>query len=264
MSGLPRAGSTLLSSLLNQNNEVYSGPSSPVVPTMLSLENSFNQDELFLAYPKVQQGKNIISSILPQYYTDTVRPIVIDKNRSWVNRPEYIQGYFGIEPKIICPVRDISEVVASFVALCERNDYRKDGKINFIDKNLLIEGLDITNENRARQIAGPGILGQSYDAMKAIVEAGNEKILHFVEYKDLLESPQETMNKIYDFLGEERWTHNFDEIENIHQEKDKEVYGLGDMHTVRPNLARSDIKPSDYLSDEILELCKDQEFWRKL
>ena len=34
MTGLPRSGSTLLSSILNQNPKFYSGPSSPVVSTI--------------------------------------------------------------------------------------------------------------------------------------------------------------------------------------------------------------------------------------
>ena len=52
MAGLPRSGSTLLSSILNQNPRFYSGPSSPVVATMIALENQFSNDELFLGYPK--------------------------------------------------------------------------------------------------------------------------------------------------------------------------------------------------------------------
>ena len=39
ISGLPRSGSTLLSSILNQNPRFYSGPSSPVVSTMLTLKS---------------------------------------------------------------------------------------------------------------------------------------------------------------------------------------------------------------------------------
>ena len=34
MAGLPRAGSTLLSAILNQNPRIYSGPSSPVTSIM--------------------------------------------------------------------------------------------------------------------------------------------------------------------------------------------------------------------------------------
>ena len=41
MAGLPRSGSTLLSSILNQNPRFYSGPSSPVLGAMYALEANF-------------------------------------------------------------------------------------------------------------------------------------------------------------------------------------------------------------------------------
>ena len=47
MAGLPRSGSTLLSSILNQNPKFYSGPSSPVLSTMYAIENHLTNDELF-------------------------------------------------------------------------------------------------------------------------------------------------------------------------------------------------------------------------
>ena len=110
ISGLPRSGSTLLSSILNQNPRFYSGPSSPVVPVMLSLENNFSNNELFVSYPKTEQAKKIISSVLPQFYSDRSEPVIFDKNRSWTIRMEYITGYFDIEPKVISHVRDTAEI----------------------------------------------------------------------------------------------------------------------------------------------------------
>ena len=41
MAGLPRSGSTLLSSILNQNPRFYSGPSSPVLGAMFAVEQDF-------------------------------------------------------------------------------------------------------------------------------------------------------------------------------------------------------------------------------
>ena len=48
MSGLPRSGSTLLSTLLNQNPEIYSGPSSPVLGIMVGVHENFLSNELYL------------------------------------------------------------------------------------------------------------------------------------------------------------------------------------------------------------------------
>ncbi len=265
MAGLPRSGSTLLSSLLNQNPRFYSGPSSPVVPTMLALENSFSNDELFLGYPKVEVAKNIIASILPQYYSDIDKPVIFDKNRSWVNRMNYISGYFDIVPKVICPVRDISEILTSFIMMRRRNFNVDQNKVNFIDEMLIKSNIPLTDDNRCEFIASPnGILGQSYDGLKQAIMQGYDHCLHFVEYKDLVSNPQETLNKIYEFLDQEPFDHTFDNLENPHRENDLQVYGLADMHEVRSVVKSTAPSPEEILSPETLAKCQNAEFWREL
>ena len=263
MSGLPRSGSTLLSSLLNQNPRFYSGPSSPVVPTILALENSLSQDELYLAYPKPEQARRLIASVLQIYYSDVENPVIFDKNRSWVDRMNYIEGYFGIQPKILYPVRNIDEILASFISMHRRNPYTGEGKISFMDEMLIKSNQPLNDDSRCQMLAGPmGILGQSYNGLKTVFEQGKQNSIHLIEYDDLINQPKETMEKIYDFLEEKYFEHDYQNIENIHREKDKEVYGLADMHKVRKSLSKVSEDPKEILSENILNLCKGVEFWR--
>jgi|694.fasta_scaffold27750_4 sulfotransferase len=263
MSGLPRSGSTLLSSLLNQNPRFHSGPSSPVVPTILALENSLSQDELYLAYPKPEQARRLIASVLQIYYSDVDRPVIFDKNRSWVDRMNYIEGYFGIQPKILYPVRNIDEILASFISMYRRNPYTGEGKISFMDEMLIKSNQPLNDDSRCQMLAGPmGILGQSYNGLKTVFEQGKQNLIHLIEYDDLINQPKETMEKIYDFLDEKYFEHDYQNIENMHREKDKEVYGLADMHEVRKSLGKVSADPKQILSENILNLCKGVEFWR--
>ena len=64
MAGLPRSGSTLLSSILNQNPRFYSGPSSPVLGAMYAVEETFTSNELYTGYPKPDQAIEVIGSSL--------------------------------------------------------------------------------------------------------------------------------------------------------------------------------------------------------
>jgi len=265
MAGLPRSGSTLLSAILNQNPDIYSGPSSPVTGWMVSLENMISNDELFLAYPKFKQGKEIIASVLEHYYADINKPVIIDKNRSWVNRLHYIPGYFGIEPKVLCPVRNIDEILTSFISMHRRNPYQSNGKINFMDDMLVKSNIPLTDDNRCRFLASPnGILGQSYNGLKDALMQGREKQLHFIEYKDLVNNPKETIQKIYDYLELPYFEHDFTNLVNLHQENDSAVYGVSDMHSVRKDLKSVSADPQEVLSEFILNQCKDAEFWRNL
>lgn len=265
MAGLPRSGSTLLSSILNQNPRIHSGPSSPVTSIMIALENVIANDELYRAYPKPQQAAEIVSSVLKNFYTDVDKSVIIDKNRSWVNRLHYIPGYFGIEPKVICPVRNIDEILTSFITMHHRNPFDANGRINFIDEMLIKTNTPLTDDNRCEFLASPaGILGQSVAGIRQALMEGRQKQLHFVEYDDLINRPQETMRKLYEFLGEEYFEHDFSSITNRHKENDGEVYGFNDMHDVRSTLSKVSSDPRDILSPNILEKCVGTEFWRNL
>lgn len=265
MAGLPRSGSTLISTILNQNPKLYSGPSSPVVHTMVAIEQSLSNDELFTSYPKPEQAREIIGSVLPTFYSDRQEPIIIDKNRSWPSRIEYIKGYFGIEPKIICPVRDTAEILTSFISLIRRNPFEVNGRVNFIDEMLIKMNVPLTDDNRCEFLASPqGLLGQSVEAIKKALMEGNERVIHFVEYNDLISNPQDTIEKIYDFLGENYYNHSFEGLENNNKENDIRTYGLSDMHEVRDTIQKTSNNPEDILSDDILSRCENTEFWRML
>lgn len=266
MAGLPRSGSTLLSAILNQNPRFYSGPSSPVTGLMLILEQALSQDELFRAYPKNEQAGEIISNVIRHYYSDTDKPVIFDKNRSWVQRMHYIPGYFGAEPKIICPVRDTAEILASFLAMHKRNPYETNGRINFIDEMLVKSNLPLTDENRCQLLmSNDGIVGQSYNGIRQVLMEGRQNHIHFVEYQDLVTDPEGTMRKLYDFLGESYYEeHDYNNVVNIHRENDGDVYGFADMHDVRPAVAKSDINPEEILPQSIFDACHGTEFWRNI
>ena len=69
MAGLPRAGSTLLSTLLNQNPRFHSGPSSPVLGAMFALHDNFQGNELYTGYPKPVRVNEIVGSVIRHWYS---------------------------------------------------------------------------------------------------------------------------------------------------------------------------------------------------
>lgn len=265
MAGLPRSGSTLLSSLLNQNPNLYSGPSSPVLSTMFVIENHLLQDELYHGYPKPDQMNAMIGDVINHFYSDVEQSVVIDKNRAWVARVPYIEGYIKQPAKIICPVRDIEEVLTSMITMIRRNPYKEGNpRINFIDEQLVKLNIPINDDNRCEYIAGPdGILGQSLNAIMEGINAGFGDRFHYVEYKNLVNKPQDTLNKIYQFLGEEPFEHTFDGLGNSNRERDMETYGLEDMHEVRSVLKSTSKDPTKVLSKYVLDKCQGMDFWRQ-
>jgi sulfotransferase len=265
MAGLPRSGSTLLSSILNQNPKFYSGPSSPVLSTMYAVENHLANDELYHGFPKPEQATLIISNIIRQFYSDVEQEVIIDKNRAWTVRVPYIEGYIGQKAKIIVPVRDIEEILTSMIMMIRRNPYKEgNSRINFIDEQLIKLNISINDDNRCEYIAGPnGILGQSLNTILEAFKQDLDDRMHFVEYQDLVKTPEKTLKKIYDFLDEEYYEHTFDNLQNQNREQDMNTYGLADMHEVRPELKSTASKPTEVLSSYILSKCQGMDIWRQ-
>ena len=88
MAGLPRAGSTLLKSIIDQNPNVHTEPVSPVMELMYHSEQYFKQSEQYIGYSKPKNAYKIVGSYIQNYYYDVEKPIVIDHNRAWSNNIE--------------------------------------------------------------------------------------------------------------------------------------------------------------------------------
>ena len=267
MAGLPRSGSTLLSTLLNQNPRIYSGPSSPVLGVMYSTHDNFISNELYTGYPKPDQVNEIIGSVIEHWYSDIDKPVVIDKNRAWCARVPFIEGYIKQEAKVIVPVRRIDEILSSILTMIKRNSFQEgQPRINFVDEYLVKNNIPINDETRCQHLLSPdGIVWESLNATKLGVEEGHSDKFLFVDYNDLVKDPQKELNEIYEFLGEEPFEHTFENLSNEHREDDITTYGLSDMHEVHSELKKVSTDPSEILPDSIIELYNSNksnlEFW---
>jgi sulfotransferase len=259
MAGLPRSGSTLLKSILEQNSNVHASPISPVMELMYWTEDYFKRSEQYQAYPKPNIAHNIIKGMMDQFYMDVNKPIIIDHCRAWPNNVERIKTYLTSNPKIICPVRDVADILASFIAMIHRN---KD-QISFIDKHLIDHGIPVNDDTRCEHLMSDvGIVEQSLWAQYQAFVKNDTKYMLFVEYEDLIYKQEETMRKIYDFLEVDPYSHDFNNVHNNHREMDTEVWNLKDMHYVRKEVKKISKKPEDVLSPYILNRYKKLEYWK--
>jgi len=271
MAGLPRAGSTLLSTLLNQNPRFYSGPSSPVLGAMFATHDNFQGNELYTGYPKPNQVNEIVGSIIRHWYSDIEQEVIFDKNRAWCARVPFIEGYIGQQAKIIVPVRRIDEILTSLLTMVHRNTFVEgQPRINFVDEQLVKANIPISDETRCQYLltSQGGIVWESLNAVKMGVDGGQSDKFHYVDYNDLVTDPQGELNNIYEFLGEEPFEHTFDGLSNEHREDDLTTYGLSDMHEVHSKLEKTSLDPSEVLPQSIIELYnqnkKTLEFWNEL
>lgn len=220
LSGLPRTGSTLLSSILSQNPDIHAEGNSAVCQLMWDMQSScqgFAQEQLMANYRQKTQD-DLVSSIPKIYYKNVQGKNIVDKCRSWIvpENLNMIYRYITSEPKIIVMVRPIDDIINSFVELRKKNGFSGDVS------DLLIEG--------SEPIMRP-LYGVNYAK-----ENNNGEFL-FIEYDDLVDYTEDVIHSIYEFCDWEPFVHNLNNIKNKYPEDDY-FYGLDGMHDVRPTISR--------------------------
>ena len=198
---------------------------------MFSVRNQWDKLIEFRAMPKEQSDeakRRVLRGILDSYFADVERPVVFDKSRGWLAHIEMAEWVLGRKVKILVPVRDVRDILASFELLW-RNASKKT-QIAGEEKNYVqfqtIEGrLDFW----AR---GDQPVGLAYNRVKDALIRGYGDRLHFVKFEQLTSNPRHTMREVYRFLGEDWHEHDFDNVEQVTIEDDR-VHGFDNLHKIR-------------------------------
>jgi sulfotransferase len=260
LAGLPRSGNTLLSALLNQNPEIYSTPLSPV-PTFMwgFINNANNSEQVNRNIENKFMTEEFLSSFIQTYYKSIEKPVVIERQQNWSTpgNLDIIKQYITKTPKIIFTVRDVLEIIASFIKMdadyLKNESYSQDYYMaNYrSEKDLIAEHIMKIN----------GDIDRSLLALSTAFYPENTGFFHIVEYNDLVLKPDETMSKIYNFLEMPDYKHDFNKIQKVEKDND-EILGLPkNIHQVRESLSKSSTS-TDILSDYIKNKYSNMEFWR--
>jgi len=264
MAGLPRSGSTLLRSILNQNQELYSGPISPSVELLYYTDKYFQSSEMLLASPNPQGCYDVLSNMMDHFYHNIMekegKSKIIEFNRALPNNIERFRTYIKDDIRIVCPVRSIPEILASFISLIHKNS----DKVSFVDQYLIDKGIEVNDDTRCDYLMSDyGIVGQALFSMSRPYLRNEQSLLKIVEYDDLVENTDKVMEEIYDFWGLERFSHKYENLENTYPENDIFQYNLDGMHTIGRTIKKTCKKPEEVLSAEIIQKYSGMEYWRK-
>ena len=263
MAGLPRSGSTLLSALLNQNPLIHASSNSPICSAMSLTKGHVLLSEQYRAHPKPEALTKTLYGMLDNYYSDIAADYVVDKSREW-STPEHFSTLIEVlpyKPKVVIMVRDILDILASFINLSNENSGRK----TMLDTQISSDVFHFyrhPNDLRCDYLMHPkgGIDSALYGITNALLP-DNQQYFHFIEYEELVASPTKELAKLYSFLEVEPFEHDLSNIDNSVKEND-EVYGLIGMHDVRPTVSHRKLDKNKLLSEYVLQKYANLEFWR--
>jgi sulfotransferase len=248
LSGLPRSGSTLLGSILSQHPKLQATPTSPLADLLCWIDEGFSKLDLQYTYDKQNITYNTYNSILENFYNHIEKPCILDKHRGWCKNVPSIEKFLHQTPKIIATNRRISEVLSSYILLIQRNNERD----NFIDAHLRREGKLITIDNRI-ECLWKNYVCDPYESLVYGLQHNSQNI-HLVDYNELMQKPEKTIEKIYEFLEIDSYQHDFSHILNTCAEDKDYAWGIDNLHKIRPKLQRTSPPPEEVIGEENVKL----------
>jgi len=249
ISGLPRSGSTLLAAILRQNPRFTAGMASPVAQIYYGLEVTMGQQNEGAVFISDEQRKAAFRGLFASFYPGD--GVVFDNNRMWLARLPALAELFP-KAKVIATVRDLAWIIDSFARLKQRSPFEPSGiyghdtKGTIYDRVATLQGMD-------------GVVGYAFNALKEALAGPFADRVLLVEYDDLCAAPAKEIARIYDFIGEPSFEHDFENVSYSASEFDNRIgaRGLHDIGGRVESRPRKTILPPDIFA----RFAKDQ-FWR--
>ena len=254
LSGLPRAGNTLFGSLMNQNPNVAVTANS-ITADMMGELFRLKKTDIFQNYPDHKSFDNVATKVFEHYYQDWKADYIIDR-APWGMPPNiYFIKKYRKNVKIIVLVRDVIEVLASFIRFTQRHP----GSYIDPDRNRSVE------EKCDKLMSKDGVIVKELIGVKYLLRPENKGLYKIIEYNDLVEHPKRTIESVYDYLEIPKFKHhytNLDQFKVNDHHYDDSVLG-GDLHKIQTDV----ITPSTYdartiIPKSIIDKYEQCNFWK--
>jgi sulfotransferase len=237
VTGLPRAGSTLLCQMLAQHPEIQcEGVSSPLCNLVLGIRRMASDDQFFLSQldHAFESGYAHLASAMQGFLRgwnrNCTKKAVVDKNRAWLHAIELL---LQIEPeaKLIVCLRELGQIYGSIEAQHQRTIL-----VDFIDHLADYDRFGRADMLFAKDktIGAPLI---SLHAVPDLPKAVQER-LYFVRFEDLIEQPAACMSHLYAWLGLSSFQINPENLAIIGQQESDSHYRMKYLHTQMERIAK--------------------------
>jgi len=258
LNGLPRAGNTVFGSIINQNPNVAVTANS-ICADMMGELFMLKHTDVFKNYPDHKSFDNVAKKVFENYYKDWKEDYIIDR-APW-GRPVNLKFLKETKSniKIIVLVRDVIEVLGSFIAWAEKEPT---SFVNQYEAKTIEEKCDMlmnTDSQIVKELIG----------IKHLLDHQPKEMYHIIKFNDLVKNTKNTIDGVYNFLGIPKFKHDFN---NIGQFKvndmgyDDTMLGKG-LHTLQTGAISNYKEKYDAYSiipKSIIEKYKQCNFWEEI
>jgi sulfotransferase len=248
-SSLPRSGSTLLQNLLAQNEKNYCSPTSDLIECVVQLRNSYVNFEAFKSQgimkiaPRIKKAmRGLVEGFYQNEFSEG--KTVFDKSRGHMAYIELWEEVLERPVKIICCVRDVRDIVASFEKLFRTNQLTKADPIPAAYFECqTIEG------RVAHLLSNEAVVGLAVNRLRDVFDRKVDDRLMIIPYNQLIADPVSAVVQISTFCGSEPFICNPNNVEQKTHEDDS-VHGMM-LHQVRSKIDNEATRWEDILPERI-------------
>jgi len=260
ISGLPRSGSTLLCNILAQNPRFYASQTSGMLDVLFGVRNQWdNLIEMKAMDQELseQRKQAVLRGIMESFYADIDRPVIFDKSRGWLAHLEMLELLLQRPARVLVPVRDLRDVLASFEKLYRAAAATRQSAAE--GANYL--GFQTVEQRLETWTKFDQPIGLAYNRIKDALQRGWRDRMFFVDYDRLCRAPERTLHDIYAFLEESWFEHDLEHVEQATWEDDT-VHGfaLGALHGIR-NAVRPQVAQWPTILGQAADIYRGQEVW---
>lgn len=231
-SSLPRAGSTMLQNIMAQNPDFYCTPTDGTLELIFGARANYTESPEFKAQDAATMKKGFMSfckdGLFGFYSAITDKKYALTKSRGWTIHYDFVNSFYP-NPKMICMVRDLRDIICSMEKKFRANPERQDPILNWGK---------MTGTNTPKRVdewlSTPPV-GLALERLQETIRQGIDKNILYIKYEDLTLYPEKAMERIYNYLELPHFTHDFDNIEQVTSEDDS-LYGIYGDHVIRRKL----------------------------
>lgn len=252
ISGLPRSGSTLLAAILLQNPRFHAGMSSPVGGLFSGIREQCSAGSEFAPLISREQRHRLLRGVFDAYYADqTDKSVVFDTNRLWCSDLPALRELFP-DGKVIACVRNVAWVMDSLERVFRANPFENTKLFaDASERNTVYSRVEtLAQRNR--------LVGFAWSALKEAYYGEQAGSLLLIDYDLLVQSPEQVMRLVYQFIDEPWFEHDFQNVAYDAPDFD-EALGVAGLHKVRPQVARQERRT--LLPPDLFEQYSRLSFW---
>jgi len=199
----PRSGNTLFASIMNQNPEIAATANSITLEIMKDL-HLLKKTDVFQNFPDHRSLDNVLDSVYDTFYKDWPQKVIID--RGPVTTPsnfQLVQKHFKRPFKCIILLRNLMDVLASYMQWYTKNPDAFPNRYN----------LNTDEEKLSMLMNKNGAVAKELDAIQNSYNYPG--MCHYIKYDDMVTNPEQEFEKIYQFIGEPYFKHNFENPSDV-------------------------------------------------